>query len=1738
MLRKIWRTALWLILVSVAFSTSVFGQDELPRLEQTEFTAQGTNETLLHISVPGRYSLQAQSDQGTEIEIVDRMAGPFAAAGSAGEEDGRLDLLLDKGTYKIRLLSHKEGVGTLKLAAHPFVEISSSDKLLSLDTYQIESGSLEDLQQQSFWLHLKERRVLRLEAIGRNLKDCRLWRDGVWLEDIGPRFSIYEPVNGQPMGYAEFYHDLNPGVYRLTFYGGAARAWTDDAGGHPFFLRMGYRKLGASGKQIITLSPFGRDAYVAPPKTDFFQISRANKKATTLSVKRWGDKAHRHGGRDRASITKKSRNPSAVVQTSDKERKKWVTVQGTPGDQVVLTYFPAQGDSFSFSRKSGDYWISSLHSAEGRDAIDVTGILSHPQQKTPVDSQILSVGLNTPLITGKFNLLGDTTLFVKLEDAGTYVIEEDETSGARGSYRIEPFMVSYPRDYQSPRFQLPGKALELTQGLYKLTIRADESKGILSFTLRQKDANVGNLQMSAAPRKQGLLLPKVTLPQYRGQYTLRLNHRHNVATGIIIRPLPMDLSDPLPVILNPGQSVTVSISVSQRSTLVIERDKETSFLLTAEERMLAPDSTLSPGSHWFNLKNAGVDTTLFTLKTIPAEPPSVLTLSDLKDRLEQPKPFPQLTEQKPLYVDFERKQKQHFTLIVEEPSFYRLETSGRLATQLTVRTGLITRLFTAKQNGIGRNALVQQYLRPGVYQVTVQTEGQSRGRAGIHLRRTPLHREEGLTVGVVKRTHLQPDVALRYTLAIDEPGQYHLQTLGLGKDFADRLEDKEEWPLTKRRGRETATQHFEPGVYHYYSLPLPVESTRITTLTRIVEKQERVGKGPHPIPFNETIKMMWREEAGRPPDIFTTEITAPVDVTIDLSGGMEGILRSDPIGTDNGRIIIGGSPWQNTLQPGRYEIAVKSVSENNLLPYTLRLGTSQLIPGLRQSVDLPADLIVRLGAPGIVDLFSFGSTDVKASLWAETGTRLLAQNDDMPNDWNFRISQRLAPGRYLLKLVPVGRNHGSVEVAMKFREQHVLPERGFPPFTVEENLGEKVLAIPFKIDNANSIVGVTVNASQLPTKNGGVELGVALLKGVRTLYEGIIDDDRASAFYIPLQAETTYQILLWGLGDFAGEVTLDVAPVTLKPVSGQTELLWPPYAEPIALELTDADQGSYWVHESTGAPLQFSSTLERPFEIVTDAPVVMNDGRGWLILNSYEKTQHLTLEPFALVPIHRNPRYAGQGPVKTVELGRLPFAFDLKNETDGPLLLEVDSIGGQIGAMTYTSEKQFGSKFHWGGMGLAPSKTVAAVPDKGKYRAKIWQTRETVEMEKVHLSTHTFRLEEQVKFGKTLSYEAPLKPGSAKTFVLDNSRQTYELLLTGGMVAFVWDGEHTQALVAAHDNIQQSITVSGGELFIANRGDETGLFRVERWREPVEAVQKFNSKNGFEGVFAEAGTVSLLIKEVKDQKALFVAGDAVRGRLLGDDGIIREGKHFQADRAQGILELSYGPGYVKVWEAHPQEKDLAFMGKKPRRVKGLSDGLAKLENRSQRWMFSLERTAYIIADADAPGVTALLADQKVLTKSVGSDSKGRQLRYFVRPGDYQLWTRPLKETTQTGKIRLLKIFPKPLDAASDSPRLIRPGEIQVFTFNVTVKGKVGVGIRTESDQLNAKLYDSEFKRLASSPVMIQDLELGEYLLTVETIPQASAPVQYTPVVLGHTGGRQNIPEKVIGGYLTQTVADE
>jgi hypothetical protein len=61
---------------------------------------------------------------------------------------------------------------------------------------------------------------------------------------------------------------------------------------------------------------------------------------------------------------------------------------------------------------------------------------------------------------------------------------------------------------------------------------------------------------------------------------------------------------------------------------------------------------------------------------------------------------------------------------------------------------------------------------------------------------------------------------------------------------------------------------------------------------------------------------------------------------------------------------------------------------------------------------------VVVGAAGVYSFESDGFADVRARLTDAAG-RVVAANDDRPDDWNFRLSTRLEPGRYALRVTAV-----------------------------------------------------------------------------------------------------------------------------------------------------------------------------------------------------------------------------------------------------------------------------------------------------------------------------------------------------------------------------------------------------------------------------------------------------------------------------------------------------------------------------------------------------------------------------------------------------------------------------------------------------------------------------------------------------------------------------------------------
>ena len=175
-------------------------------------------DVLLTLDAPTALHFSSRSASGTSCELVDRVRGPFARAGTAGGANCELDLLLDAGEYKVRLESPRRGNGNVALAATPFTEIN--EKPLRLTNGVGFVTTLKPRQQASYWLKVEARDANRIIRIaGRHAGDVRLWRNGEWLEPIAIAHSEYSPVPGEPMHEWWLDNALEAGDYKLVVYG-------------------------------------------------------------------------------------------------------------------------------------------------------------------------------------------------------------------------------------------------------------------------------------------------------------------------------------------------------------------------------------------------------------------------------------------------------------------------------------------------------------------------------------------------------------------------------------------------------------------------------------------------------------------------------------------------------------------------------------------------------------------------------------------------------------------------------------------------------------------------------------------------------------------------------------------------------------------------------------------------------------------------------------------------------------------------------------------------------------------------------------------------------------------------------------------------------------------------------------------------------------------------------------------------------------------------------------------------------------------------------------------------------------------------------------------------------------------------------------------------------------------------------------------------------------------------------
>src|SRR5512133_401198 len=219
-------------------------------------SSKGTSTLLLPVKKWGRYSIRASGTQPVALSVADKRNGVFGSDGEAGQRNGRIDVFLEIGEYKIIINGDKKATSTSKIISLPFTNVAghATSWLIPRRENQL---SLDDMQQACFWFDLSTDSTVYIEASGRNLADLKIWQNGEWVRDASKRQFTVRPKAETPLSGIALSTRLQPGTYMVAAYGGSGYKWALESNSHPLYLQFELDKINANTTSQMVIPPKG-----------------------------------------------------------------------------------------------------------------------------------------------------------------------------------------------------------------------------------------------------------------------------------------------------------------------------------------------------------------------------------------------------------------------------------------------------------------------------------------------------------------------------------------------------------------------------------------------------------------------------------------------------------------------------------------------------------------------------------------------------------------------------------------------------------------------------------------------------------------------------------------------------------------------------------------------------------------------------------------------------------------------------------------------------------------------------------------------------------------------------------------------------------------------------------------------------------------------------------------------------------------------------------------------------------------------------------------------------------------------------------------------------------------------------------------------------------------------------------------------------------------------------------------
>lgn len=1665
-----------------------------PLLAQSVFPATGTHETLLNIPSFGRYAITVSSAQGTALDLVDRMAGPGTMAGAPGAQDGRIDAFLERGTYKIRLVSDARGSGKATLAAVKFTELQPAP--VQLVENKPVTADLGDGQQRSWWIVVKDRGTYSFEAGGRYLNELRLWQPGSWMVDATPLVAESDANPDQPLALRQLTAQLEPGVYQLTAYGGPSLAWAQESKAAPFMLRWGVPSLSDSGRTTLQASILGIDRFLVPSTATTLRLVIDKSETASIAAQPYDPGSmFDQSQAQTASIDKTSRDPVAELDLGDANgNTPWlVTVTRKPGASYRLEVLNQSGGQVSLSLNQGNTLLAMTLPGDPDDEIDPGFLLVQDDNQRMAAASAIDLDTALPW-RRRFNLLDTAQTF--LHTSKPVNLQIDGT-GVPAAFIVDRFMVNPPSDRHVPEPKPSGGVWTLTPGYYVLsTIPQMNGHGVLTMSMYVQGSKPPTAD---SPRLPAALFPHIAINNGTGSisetgqppwgFTLFTSLADAQAFGLRQEDLPAALAQPLSFELGAGQAASFPVTIGEDGQLAVIGTDGSALAFTLDGKPASGTALLHPGQHQLGFTGPKTGELTASVTETPARLLPATALPVLNPAQVAPAALPPVRQGQPSFLDFAQGQSVNFALPVDHDALYQFDTTGLLETGGAIRTRINPALAKAEGNGIGRNFLLQMFLREGDYQLNVQTQGGTAGHAGVALTETPLLDEGMLALGNPARITLEPGQAALYHIHIAAQGTYHIFTLGLGHQFNMRLEDADGWPLIAPGGPADAQLDLAPGDYRMILLPGLVENRAVTMLQQILPPPSYAGHGPFQVAFGQPMANRWMEPpagAKRVPDVWQFDLPAAATVTVSLDGGMRADILSATPGAAPAGSTSGGS-WTGRLPAGAYRIEASSAAPNNRVDYNLNVGLAELTPGQSEPVSAPAVIPVSLGGAQQYEISSFGAQDVRASLYDAAG-KLVAENDDRDNDWNFLIAGSFAPGTYTLHVDPVGTDTAQTQISITSPAIIAGPAltTGTPSLISDGQVHEMDLPPPpqgsLMLLGATAAVpvGLALEAQQpdgdwhMLATTTGLNPYLAVPAGCAKYRLRAWAEDHGTT---PLAVSAQF-VSGPSAGISAFSAGLDLAPVSLG--ARQLGVMRVSIPQPQALQL------------GGGADtLQWSAAADTPAAHDLSGAILATGSALWLV----DAAPHqVTAQPVDLLQTKVRMNLAA-GQSLELPLPAQPEAA----------LWQVMGQGGQPGIAAGN-----GTVMALGGRLGALSQAVAFQP-AGMTGAKLrlWQAGTPIDPLPLTVQRTGFANDGTL----TLAIggnDGTLPPQGALQGGLLPGWKRLSLDLPAGVAAVLSRNGQTESLILGDGVTPDVLDSDADALLLLNPGSAAAPYSVSLQAET--APQLIMPPDGLLTYYSATPANLHIIVPGGGVATVQIAGAATSITGIGPDGMVTGGT---AAQISGTALVAVQPGLSVV----SQDVPLTMPGQQIPVPSSLP-----LLGQSMLLNFAPAEARLIHFETDTPVV--------VLTGGNGPQlfPAGARLSLFQpKAKPLSILLQAVTPAGLSGTARFDSIPATPITDGLGTAVRVAPGQSRLFTFSLGAPRSIGVGVRGAVDDANCRLLAADGTVLGHGVVAMSQLPAGTYFLSID-VPADAAATDIQPALVGKTLPDDGPPPDVQASY--------